>query len=243
LRQVATAPDPSRRCLVVAAHPDDIDYGSAGTVALLVSEGWDVAYCMVTDGDAGGFDPLVPRSEIPRIRRAEQTAAAKELGVTELHWLGHPDGRVAVSLELRRDIARVIRIVRPERVICPNPERIWTSVYASHPDHMAAGEAALRAVYPDARNPFAFPELLAEGLEAHTVAEVWVSGVPDPNLTVDVTDHYQAKLAALRAHVSQETDKDGRLEPLMQAWMGGAAQAGGLPDGRLAEAYRRMETA
>jgi LmbE family N-acetylglucosaminyl deacetylase len=242
LRQVATAPDPSRRCLVVAAHPDDIDYGSAGTVALLVSEGWDVAYCMVTDGDAGGFDPLVPRSEIPRIRRAEQTAAAKELGVTELHWLGHPDGRVAVSLELRRDIARVIRIVRPERVICPNPERIWTSVYASHPDHMAAGEAALRAVYPDARNPFAFPELLAEGLEAHTVAEVWVSGVPDPNLTVDVTDHYQAKLAALRAHVSQETDKDGRLEPLMQAWMGGAAQAGGLPDGRLAEAYRRMET-
>jgi LmbE family N-acetylglucosaminyl deacetylase len=232
LRQVATAPDPSRRCLVVAAHPDDIDYGSAG-----------VAVGHHAVGDAGGFDPLVPRSEIPRIRRAEQTAAAKELGVTELHWLGHPDGRVAVSLELRRDIARVIRIVRPERVICPNPERIWTSVYASHPDHMAAGEAALRAVYPDARNPFAFPELLAEGLEAHTVAEVWVSGVPDPNLTVDVTDHYQAKLAALRAHVSQETDKDGRLEPLMQAWMGGAAQAGGLPDGRLAEAYRRMETA
>jgi LmbE family N-acetylglucosaminyl deacetylase len=230
-----------RRCLVVAAHPDDIDYGNGGTVAMLVADGWHVAYCLVTDGDAGGFDPLVPRTEIPAIRRAEQTAAAKALGVTELHWLGHPDGRVAVSLELRRDIARVIRLVRPERVICPNPGRSWDSVYASHPDHMATGEATLRAVYPDARNPFAFPELVAEGYEAHTVAEVWVGGM-EPNLTVDVTDYYQPKLAALRAHASQETDKDGRLEPLLQAWMGGTAKAGGLPEGRLAEAYRQMDT-
>jgi LmbE family N-acetylglucosaminyl deacetylase len=239
---VAPEPEPDRRCLVVAAHPDDIDYGSGGTVARLVSEGWDVAYCLVTGGDAGGFDPLVARHEIPAIRRAEQTAAAKELGVTDLHWLGHPDGRVAISLELRRDITRVIRVVRPERVICPNPERSWESVYASHPDHMAVGEATLRAVYPDARNPFAFPELAAGGYDAHTVAEVWVSGGRDPNLILDVTDHYQAKLAALRAHVSQETDKDGRLEPLLQAWMGGTAKAGGLAEGRLAEAYRRMDT-
>jgi LmbE family N-acetylglucosaminyl deacetylase len=233
---------PRRRCLAVAAHPDDIDFASAGTIAFLVAEGWDVAYCLVTDGDAGGFDPAVARRDIPAIRRAEQTEAARLLGVTELHWLGHSDGRVSASLELRRDLARVIRTVRPERVICPNPQRSWTSVYASHPDHMAAGEATLDAVYPDARNPWAFPELAAAGLEAHSVSEVWVAGVPDPDLVLDVTDHYQAKLAALRAHVSQETDRNGQLEPRLQAWMGGTAKAGGLAEGRLAEAYRRMDT-
>jgi LmbE family N-acetylglucosaminyl deacetylase len=231
-----------RRCLAVAAHPDDIDFGSGGTIANLVAEGWDVVYCLVTDGDAGGFDPAVDRHDIPAIRRAEQTEAARLLGVSELHWLGHPDGRVSVSLELRRDLARVIRVVRPERVICPNPQRSWVSVYASHPDHMAVGEATLRAIYPDARNPFAFPELAAAGLEAHSVSEVWVGGVPDPDLVLDVTDHYQAKLAALRAHVSQETDSNGQLEPRMQAWMGGTAKAGGLAEGRLAEAYRTMDT-
>jgi LmbE family N-acetylglucosaminyl deacetylase len=239
---VADESGPQRRCLFVAAHPDDIDFGSAGTVASLVAEGWHVAYCLATDGDAGGFDPAVARGEIPAIRRAEQTEAARLLGVTELHWLGHPDGRVSVSLELRRDLARIIRTVRPERVICPNPERTWARVYGSHPDHMAVGEATLQAVYPDARNPWAFPELLAAGLEAHTVSEVWISGVSDPDVVLDVTEHYPAKLAALRAHVSQETDRDGRLEPLLQAWMGDTAKAGGLAEGRLAEAFRRMDT-
>ncbi len=231
-----------KRCLVVAAHPDDIDFASAGTVAKLVTEGWAVSYCLVTDGDAGGFDALVARSEIPVIRRAEQTEAARILGVSDLHWLGHPDGQVEVTLDLRRDLSRVIRTVRPERVICPNPERTWESVYGSHPDHMAAGEATLRAVYPDARNPFAFPELAADGLEAHAVSEVWVVGGPDPDVAMDVTDHYAAKLAALRAHVSQETDRDDRLEPLLQAWMGRSAKAAGLADGRLVEAYRCLDT-
>jgi LmbE family N-acetylglucosaminyl deacetylase len=238
----APAPQPRRRCLAVAAHPDDIDFGSAGTIAFLVAEGWDVAYCLVTDGDAGGFDPAVARRDIPAIRRAEQTEAARILGVTELHWLGHSDGQVSANLELRRDLSRVIRTVRPERIICPNPQRSWASVYASHPDHMATGEATLNAVYPDARNPFAFPELAAAGLEAHSVSEVWISGVPDPDLVLDVTEHYPAKLAALRAHVSQETDRGGGLEPRLEAWMGGTAKAGGLAAGRLAEAYRRMDT-
>jgi LmbE family N-acetylglucosaminyl deacetylase len=233
---------PPGRALFVAAHPDDIDYGCAGTVAWLVSTGWQVAYCLVTDGEAGGYDATVPREQMPGIRRAEQAEAARVLGVCDLHWLGHPDGGVEVTLALRRDLTAVIRTVRPQRVICPNPQRAWESMYGSHPDHMASGEATLRAVYPDARNPFAFPELLAGGLEAHSVDEVWVVGGPDPDVVLDVTGFFDLKCEALRAHLSQETDRDGHLEPMLREWMGGTAQRAGLPGGRLAEAYRRIDT-
>ena len=143
------------RILVVTAHPDDVDFGSAGSVATWTDKGIEVAYCIVTDGDAGGFDPEVPRREIAGIRQREQTEAAKEVGVAELHFLGHPDGALYPTLEVRRDISRVIRQVRPQRVVCPSPDRQLERIYASHPDHLAAGEAAICAVYPDARNPFA----------------------------------------------------------------------------------------
>jgi LmbE family N-acetylglucosaminyl deacetylase len=230
------------RILVVTAHPDDVDFGAAGSIAAWTAAGASVTYCVVTDGDAGGFDPAVPRSQIPAIRRAEQTAAAKEVGVTDLVWLGYPDGRVEATLSLRRDLARVIRQVRPQRVLCPSPERAWGRLFASHPDHLATGEAAICAVYPDARNPFAFPELAAEGLAAHTVEEVWVMAAPEPNVYVDVTETFEAKLAALRAHVSQEVDREGQLEPRLRAWLtSGAANAGWDP-GRLAESFCRVET-
>src|SRR5580658_9189671 len=150
------------RALVVTAHPDDVDFGAAGTVALWTDQGIEVTYCIVTDGDAGGHDPSVPRSSIAGIRRAEQTAAAKEVGVTDLVFLGYPDGALEVSIDLRWDISRVIRTVRPHRVVCQWPERNWRSIFASHPDHMAAGEATMCAVYPDARNPFAFADLPGE---------------------------------------------------------------------------------
>ena len=235
--------DTPARVLVVTAHPDDVDFGAGATIASLCRAGSTVSYCIATDGDAGGFDPAVPRSAIPGIRRAEQTEAARIVGVTDLHWLGFGDGSLEADLALRRAIARVIRIVRPDRVITQNPQRNWgTRIGGSHPDHMAVGEAALCAVYPDARNPFTFTELAAEGLEAHAVGEVWVMGGPDPDLYLDVTDEYPTKIAALRAHVSQETDRDGRLEPLLQEWMGATAAAGGLAPGRLAEAYRRLDT-
>src|SRR5437870_2619747 len=110
------------RILVVTAHPDDVDFGAAGTVATWTDKGIEVAYCIVTDGDAGGFDPGVPRSDIPAIRRAEQEAAAKQVGVDDVTFLGYPDGRLEVSIELRRDIARVIRRVRPQRVVTQSPE-------------------------------------------------------------------------------------------------------------------------
>src|SRR5437868_4241599 len=229
--------DEVQRALVIVAHPDDVDFGAAGTVATWTAAGIEVAYCIVTDGDAGGFDPNVPRAEIPGIRQAEQTAAAKVVGVSDLAFLGYPDGRLTATLELRRDIAREIRRVRPQRVLCPSPERNWQRIFASHPDHLAAGEASMAAVYPDARNPFAHPELLEEGLEPHTVEEIWMMAFPTPDTWVDVTDHFDRKIAALQSHRSQVGGWED-LPDAMRQWGSAIAHQGGLADGRLAEAFR-----
>lgn len=231
-----------QRILVVAAHPDDVDFGAAGSVATWTASGAEVVYCIATDGDAGGFDTAVERSSIPAIRRREQSAAAAVVGVREVLWLGHPDGRVVPSLELRRDLARAIRRVRPDRVLCPSPERNWARIGTSHPDHLAVGEAAVCAVYPDARNPFAWPELLAEGLEAHTVAELWLMADPHSDTYVDVTDTFDKKLDALRCHVSQNVDTGGGLEARMRPYLSANARLAGWEDGRLAEAFRRIPT-
>lgn len=235
--------DEQVRALVVVAHPDDLDFGAGGTIAAWTEQGISVTYCIVTDGDAGGFDPAVPRSDIAGIRQAEQRAAAKELGVEDVVFLGYPDGRLTVSVELRRDISRVIRQARPHRVLTQSPERNWDRVYASHPDHLAAGEAALCAVYPDARNPFAHLELAAQGHEAWTVEQVWVMGGAGglADHYVDVTDTFDRKLAALRAHVSQTAHMDD-LEQRLRGWLSMHARNASLPEGRLAEAFRVLDT-
>ncbi len=241
-----TQPEPVavERALVVVAHPDDVDFGSAGTISQWTDGGIAVTYCIVTDGDAGGFDPDVPRGEIAGIRQAEQRAAAKEVGVDDVVFLGYPDGQLEVSFDLRRDISRVIRQVRPQRVLLQSPERSWERIYGSHPDHMAAGEAALCAVYPDARNPFTHLVLASEGLEAWSVTEVWVqsNGGTQANTYVDITDSFDRKVAALRRHVSQTSHMDD-LEDMLREWNGMNAKAGGLAEGRLAEAYRVLNTA
>lgn len=231
------------RILVVVAHPDDIDFGAGGTIATWTDQGATVSYCLCTDGDAGGFDPAVPRDQIGGIRQAEQRAAGKELGVDDLVFLGYPDGRLTASIELRRDISRVIRQKRPQRMVIQSPERHWERIGASHPDHLAAGEAAIAAVYPDARNPFAHPELAAEGLEAWTVPEVWVMapGGKDANHFVDITDTFERKVAALRAHESQTAHMDD-LDGMLRTWLGATALAGGLEPGRLAESFKVVST-
>jgi LmbE family N-acetylglucosaminyl deacetylase len=231
------------RVLVVTAHPDDVDFGCAGTIATWTDAGVDVSYCIVTNGDAGGFDPDVPRSDIGGIRQAEQRAAAKAVGVEDVTFLGYPDGRVMVSLELRRDIAREIRRVKPDRVIAQNPQRNFVRMPANHPDHLAVGEATLCAVYPDARNPFAFPELADEGYDAWTVREVWLMSVLEAaDRYVDVTDVYDRKVSALRAHESQMVNI-ADLDGLLKGWLGANADRAGWPTGRLAEAFRFIDTA
>lgn len=231
------------RILVVTAHPDDVDFGAGGTVAAATTAGITVTYCIITDGDAGGSDHEVPRSEIPAIRRSEQRAAGEILGVHDVRFLGYTDGELTVTHELRRDISRVIRQVRPQRMLIQSPERNWDRIYGSHPDHLAAGEAAICAVYPDARNPFAHPVLFKdEGLADWAVPEVWVFGTPTPNHYVDATEHFDRKIEALRAHTSQTAHMDD-LADRVRGWMTMQAGEAGMPDGRLAEAFMVVNTA
>lgn len=223
------------------AHPDDVDFGSAGTVAMLTAAGVEVVYCIVTDGDAGGSDRTVSRAEMAALRRKEQTAAANAVGVDRLIFLGYPDGRLQPTLELRRDISRVIRQVQPDVVLCQSPERNYDRIFASHPDHLAAGEASMCAVYPDAQNPFAFPELLEEGLEPWDVKEAWLSTHPSSTDVVDVTDQVERKFEALMSHASQLPDPAATRERVL-VWMARTAQEHGLGEGRYAEAFRVVVT-
>ena len=230
------------RILVIVAHPDDVDFGAAGTIAQWTDAGIDVRYCIVTNGDAGGSDPSISRADMGRLRQAEQTAAAKQVGVTELTFLGYPDGRVEATLELRKDLSRVIRMVRPDRVVCPSAERNYARIGGSHPDHRAVGAAALDAVYPDSRNPFAFPELLAdEQLEPWTVPQVWIPMGPDADHYVDITATFARKIAALTSHASQMSDA-GQTADRLHEWNTRNAEAGGLPAGSLAEVFRVIDT-
>jgi LmbE family N-acetylglucosaminyl deacetylase len=229
-----------KRALVVVAHPDDVDFGTAGTIAYLTNRGVDVAYCLVTSGDAGGDDSTDSREERIAVREAEQTAAAKEVGVTNLTFLHWPDGRVETTMALRREIARVIRTHKPSLVITQSPERNYERIFASHPDHLATGEATLRAVYPDARNPHAFPELIREGFEPHTVSEVWLSGV-NPTMVVDITKTFDQKFEALSKHVSQVGTRKG-LKKMMRSWSRATAKNAGMKKGKLAEGFRVIAT-
>jgi LmbE family N-acetylglucosaminyl deacetylase len=229
-----------KRALVVVAHPDDVDFGTAGTIAYLTNRGVDVAYCLVTSGDAGGDDSTDSREERIAVREAEQTAAAKEVGVTNLTFLHWPDGRVETTMALRREIARVIRTHKPSLVITQSPERNYERIFASHPDHLATGEATLRAVYPDARNPHAFPELIREGFEPHTVSEVWLSGV-NPTMVVNITKTFEQKFDALSKHVSQVGTRKG-LKKMMRSWSRATAKNAGMKKGKLAEGFRVIAT-
>lgn len=229
-----------KRALVVVAHPDDVDFGTAGTIAYLTNRGVDVAYCLVTSGDAGGDDSTDSREERIAVREAEQTAAAKEVGVTNLTFLHWPDGRVETTMALRREIARVIRTHKPNLVITQSPERNYERIFASHPDHLATGEATLRAVYPDARNPHAFPELIREGFEPYTVNEVWLSGV-NPTMVVNITKTFDQKFDALSKHVSQVGTRKG-LKKMMRSWSRATAKNAGMRKGKLAEGFRVVAT-
>jgi len=231
--QTSSAPE-SRR--------DGEDLYRIGTVARLTGAGTRVSYAIVTDGDAGELPEGTDRFAGGALRRREQVAAAAEVGVEadDVHFLGFTDGMVEVTMELRVAITRAIRQTRPDVVICQSPERRWDSVFASHPDHLAAAEATLRAVYPDARNPHTHTALAAEGLDAHTVGECWVMAHPAPDRYVDITETFDAKLAALGAHTSQTTDMD--LPEFIGAWARSSAEQGGLPPGRMAEAFCTWKT-
>lgn len=227
--------------LHVAAHPDDLDFGCAGTTATLTRAGHRVVYCLVTDGQAGGFDNTITRERMAEIRQEEQTKAAKVVGVDELHFLGFDDGAVEVTIELRKAISRVIRQVKPDVVVTQSPTRNLERIYSAHPDHLATGEATLCAVYPDSRNEFAHTSLMEEGHEPHAVPEVWLVGGPDADHFVDITDTYEAKIEALLCHESQMQDPS-RIPELIREWGERVATDAGLAEGHLAEGFRKLAT-
>ena len=230
-----------KRILVVMAHPDDCDFGAGGTIAHWTAKGIDVSYCIITNGDQGGEESGIPLEEMPKVRQKEQRDAGRALGVTSIQFLNHRDGWLMPSIELRKEIVREIRRAKPDRMVIQSPERNWDRIGASHPDHLAAGETAIQAVYPDARNPFAFTDLRAEGFEPWRVREVWVTGSPNPNHFVDITDTFDKKMAALRAHVSQ-TAHNKELENMVRGWGERNAQSQGLAEGRIAEIFKIVNT-
>ena len=230
-----------KRILVVMAHPDDCDFGAGGTIAQWTAKGIHVSYCIITNGDQGCEESGIPLEEMPKVRQKEQRDAGRALGVTDIQFLNYRDGWLTPTIELRKEIVREIRRAKPDRMVIQSPERNWDRIGASHPDHLAAGETAIQAVYPDARNPFAFTDLRAEGFEPWRVREVWVTGSPNPNHFVDITDTFDKKMAALHSHVSQ-TAHNKELENMVRGWGERNAESQGLPTGRIAEIFKIVNT-
>lgn len=199
------------RALIIAAHPDDIEFLAAGSVAQWTDAGCEVIYCVVTDGSAGSNEPDADLAQLVIKRQEEQRRAAAHVGVKDVIFLGYQDGTLMPTLELRRDLTRVIRKVRPHRVVIMDPTTVMLNEgkldYINHPDHRAAGEAALYAVFPSAPTRPIFPELLAEGLEPHSIRELYCGLTQHPTLGVDITSQMERKIAALREHKSQLNDE------------------------------------
>lgn len=206
--QTETGPPP-KRVLVIQAHPDDIEFTSAGTIARWTLEGAEVHYCSITSGDKGSSDPAVTGVDLAAMREREQRAACEVLGVASVIFLGYLDATLVADLNLRRELTRIIRRVKPDVLVAQDPTMRYSGQgYINHPDHVAAGEASLAAVFPSARDRMTFPELLHEGLEPHKVTEIYLFGGLTPDMWVDITETIDTKIAALMAHESQVRDWD-----------------------------------
>jgi LmbE family N-acetylglucosaminyl deacetylase len=228
------------RVLVVAAHPDDIEFGAAGTVARWVSEGAAVRYLLVTRGDKGSDDADVDVRELTQTRMAEQRAAAAELGVAGVDFLDEPDGQVEPSLAMRERITYAIRSFRPEIVMTHDPTVLFVNnEWVNHPDHRAVGQATVDAVFPTARDPLNFREHLEGGLEAWKVAELYLWSTNEANQLVDIGGTIERKVASLAHHASQFRDFES-----VARWVRRRSEELGERAGyRAAEGFRRVTLA
>ena len=221
--------------MVVTPHPDDAEFGVAGTVVHWVRKGKDVIYVVCTSGDKGTSDINMKPEELVKIREQEQLAAAKLLGVKEVTFLRYPDQNLEDTPEFRKDIVRQIRIYQPETVVTADPYRR----YLWHRDHRIAGRVTLDAIFPYARDHLAYPDLLEEGLEPHKVREVLLWGTEDPNYRSDITGTFDIKLAALRCHQSQVGNNPA---PNLEGWLRQRAKEMAKGENyELAEAFHRIE--
>ena len=224
-----------KKAMVIVAHPDDIEFGSAGTVARWVKAGAEVIYVLVTSGDVGIAKEGTTRAQAAETREAEQVAAAAVVGVNEVIFLREPDGAVENTLALRKRLVREIRRHRPDTVICGNPTALFIGdSYINHPDHRAVATAAIDAIFPAAGQPNLFEELAEEGLRAHKVRKVFVESFgADGDTHVNISETMDLKIEALRKHVSQMGEWDP--EPMLRQW---AAEAGKGKEMDYAESYR-----
>lgn len=236
--QTKTFPTP-KIVLGIAAHPDDLDFGASGTMAKFAKDGAKVHYLILTDGSKGSEDPNVTSAELTKIREEEQRNAVKAIGGESVTFLGYPDGELEVTMKLKRDIVRVIRTIKPDMVITMDPTVVYSEEYGfiNHPDHRAAGQAALDAVFPLARDHLTFPELFAQGFLPHKTLTVLLTNFNKANYFVDITDTFSNKIAALTAHASQIGDMKQ-----VEGWMRLRAERDGKASGvELAESFIRID--
>jgi LmbE family N-acetylglucosaminyl deacetylase len=206
-----------KRAMVIMAHPDDPEFFTGGTIALWARAGAEISYLILTNGNKGSDDPGTTPEQLTKLRQEEQRTAATMLGVKTIVFLDEPDGELQPTLRLRQRVVREIRRHRPDMVICPDPSAYYFGdSYVNHPDHRAAGQVALEAIFPAARNPMYHPELLDEGLVPHAIHEIYLAGARQPNRWVDITDVMDVKIRAIQSHASQLPDPEGALERVRQ---------------------------
>jgi LmbE family N-acetylglucosaminyl deacetylase len=218
--------------MVIGAHPDDPEFGCAGTVAKWAQHGKEITYVLLTSGDKGSHNPEMSPGEVASIREKEQEEAAKELGVKAVVFLHHPDGILVNNLDLRREVCEVIRRHRPHVVLAIDPWR----PYQLHPDHRAAGQAALDAIYA-AREYFIFPEQLVGGIEPWRVDEVYLYWTDNPDYWEDITSSIDRRMAALRRHQSQVGGRFDQVEERIRNW---TKVLGEKPGYAYAEAFKKL---
>lgn len=231
---MATTSDSATTALVIAAHPDDGDFGCAGYVSQLAARGWDVHFLVCTNGAKGTEDRTMPRERLIAVRREEQREACRRMGARDVHFLDNEDGELVYDRRFLEQLVRYIRAIRPHTVLTHDPtDIIVRDSFINHPDHRTTGTAALDAVYPTARDHLNFPEHLVEGLEPHKVREVLLWGSNNPNFDVDITPDVDRKIQVLTAHVSQFADRDNFIQFVRENWR--------AEDGRYLEQFRRIQ--
>lgn len=225
--------------LGIAAHPDDLDFGAAGTMAYFAQQGATVHYLILTDGSSGSEDKAMTPEGLTKIREAEQKAAVKEIGGKGVTFLGYPDGQLEITMALKRDVVKVIRTIRPDVVVTMDPAVLYSASRGiiNHPDHRAAGQTALDCVFPLARDHMSFPELYTEGYEPHKTKTMLLTSFEKANFYVDISKTFPKKVAALRAHASQIQDIE-TVAARMEQWASAIGKRAGYD---LAEGFTRID--
>ena len=226
-----------KRVLVIMAHPDDPDFICGGTIALMATQGIEVTYMILTNGDKGNHNPEITRNQLIAFRKIEQRAAAAVCGVKDVLFMGEEDGFLRPTREIRERVTREIRRLKPQLVICQDPDRYLVGdSYINHPDHRNAGLVALEAIFPAADNPMFYPEMADEGYGPHKISQLYVHGPADAKVKIDITEVIETKIAAILCHKTQISDPENAPARWRERW--GEKQLDGAM--RYFESFRAM---